>query len=164
MKRINAFMMAIAAVIVLTVSGCKKNDIEAEPAGSNLPFMGKRLMLSSFVMDPPMDFDGDGKPDADLMFLLRDCDKDNIIIFAKGGQLDGENGAKRCDDDGPDEGSAGLWTYDEQTKILRIVDADDKTDISEWKVVEASSKMLKVEVEDVEDGVKVKAIMTWKTV
>ncbi|WP_428657524.1 hypothetical protein [Runella sp.] len=82
MKRINAFMIALVAVIVLTVSGCKKNDIEAEPAGSNLPFMGKRLMLSSFVMDPPVDFDAD----PDLMFLLRECDKDNIIIFAKGGQ------------------------------------------------------------------------------
>ncbi|WP_428657525.1 hypothetical protein [Runella sp.] len=42
--------------------------------------------------------------------------------------------------------------------------ANDKNDISEWKVVESSSKLLKVEVEDMEDGVKVKAIMTWKAV
>ncbi|AXE17900.1 hypothetical protein DR864_09230 [Runella rosea] len=160
----NSFVVAAMAILLMTVSGCKKNDIEVEPGANGLPFVGKRLMLSSFIMDPAVDFDGDGKLDPDLMFLLRDCDKDNIIIFEKGGQLGGENGAKRCDDDGPTEGNAGAWTYDEKTKMLRIVDADDKNEISEWKVVEASSKLLKVEIEEEEDGEPVKIVMTWKAV
>lgn len=48
--------------------------------------------------------------------------------------------------------------------MLRIVDADDKDDISEWKVVETTSKVLKAEVEDEEYGEKIRAIMTWKAV
>lgn len=87
--------------------GCKTNDNQVEPAGYELVFVGKRLMLSSFIMYSAVDFDGNGKPDPDLMFLLRECDKDNIIIFEKGSRLGGENGAKRCNDDGPAERSAG---------------------------------------------------------
>jgi len=161
MKRINSFIAATMAILLMTLAGCKKNEIESEPA-DGLPFVGKRMVLSSFIMDPAVDFDGDGKVDPDLMVFLPDCEKDNVMIFEKGGRLSGDNGAKRCDDDSPGQGNTGSWTYDEQTKMLRIVDGDDNTDISELKVIEASSKTLKAQVEVEEDGFVIKAIMTWK--
>ncbi len=165
MKKLNAFIVASVAILTLTLSGCKKNENEIDPIDGGTPaFVGKRMVLSSFIMDPAVDLDGDGKVDPDLMAFLEDCEKDNIVIFEKGGKLSGENGAKRCDDDELSEGNAGTWTYNEQTKILRIVDADDKSDISEWKVIEASSKILKAQVEVEEDGFVLKAVMTWKTV
>jgi hypothetical protein len=164
MKRMNAFLLAIVAISLLTFSGCTEKDKEVTPGGGTPDFVGKRLILSAFTMEPAVDLDGDGKPDPDLLRFLEDCEKDNIIIFEKGGKLSGENGLLRCDGDGPSQGDAGTWTYDETSKILRIVAADDKTDISEWKVLEASSKVLKVQVEVTEDGFTLKAIMTWKAV
>ena len=130
MKKLNAFILASVAILTLTLSGCKKNENEIHPIDGGTPaFVGKRMVLSSFIMDPAVDLYGDGKVDDEL-----------------------------------NEGNAGTWTYNEQTKILRIVDADDKSDISEWKVIEASSKILKAQVEVEEDGFVLKAVMTWKTV
>jgi len=164
MKKMNAFLLAIVAISVLTMSGCKEQNNDVLPGDGSPAFVGKRLILSSFIMDPAVDLDGDGKPDPDLLHFLEACEKDNILIFEKGGKLSGENGLLRCDGAGAAEGNAGTWTYDESTKMLRIVDADDKTDISEWKVIESSSKILKAQVEVVEDGFTLKAIMTWKAV
>lgn len=161
MKRINSFIVAAMAFMMMTLAGCKKNDNEIDPANGPA-FVGKRLILSSFIMNPAVDLDGDGKVDPDLMAFLPACEKDNIVIFEKGGRMSGENGLLRCDDDGPSEGDAGTWTYNEQTQILRIVAADDKNDISEWKIIEASSKVLKAQVEVEEDGFVLKAVMTWK--
>lgn len=164
MKRMNAFLLAIMAISLLTFSGCTEKNKDILPGDGSPAFVGKRLILSAFTMEPAVDLDGDGKPDPDLLRFLDDCEKDNILIFEKGGKLSGENGLLRCDGDVVDEGNAGTWTYDESAKILRIVAADDKTDISEWKILEASSKVLKAQVEVEEDGFTLKAIMTWKAV
>ncbi|QJW88318.1 hypothetical protein HNV11_02480 [Spirosoma taeanense] len=167
MKRFTPFILAVTAAMMLTTSACKKTNDIVKPDGATTgtqAFVGKRLILSAFTMSPAVDFDGDGKVDPDLMAFMQECDKDNTIVFEKGGRLSGDNGALRCDDDEPATGSAGTWSYDEQTKILRIIDAEDKTDISEWHVLEASAKTLKVEVSVVEDGVSLKATMTWKAI
>lgn len=172
MKRYITFMLALTATLALTLSACKKeNDASVQPDGTttganSLPFVGKNLQLTSFEINPPIDLDGDGKLDPDLMVFMRPCDKDNTIVFEKGGKMSGSNGQLSCSNDETDPSTAkpGTWTYNEQTKILRIVDGTDTTDVSEWKVVDASASTLKVEVSVKEDGDAYKAIMTWKAI
>ncbi|QHV97480.1 hypothetical protein [Spirosoma endbachense] len=172
MKRFNTFILAIAAVLVVSLSGCKKeNDTVVQPDGTttgtgSLAFVGKNLMMTSFQISPAIDMDGDGKIDPDLMVFMRPCDKDNTVVFEKGGKLSGSNGQLSCANDQADPSvvKPSTWSYNEQTKIIRIINGTDATDVSEWKVIEASSTTLKVEVSVKEDGDSHKAIMSWKAV
>jgi len=172
MKRFTSFVLALTAALMVITSACKKdNETMVQPdgttTGSGTPvFVGKNLIMSSFQTDPIIDMDGDGKLDPDLLVFMRPCDKDNTLMFEKSGKLSGSNGQLSCsgDETDPSVVKPSTWTYDEKTKMLRIINSADPTDVSEWKVIEASASMLKVEVSVKEDGDAHKAIMTWKVV
>ncbi|WP_266363695.1 hypothetical protein [Tellurirhabdus rosea] len=159
---------ALLGLVLMTASCKKETDITPDgeqPGGDKTPaFVGKNLRLDSFIMEPAVDFDGDGKVDPDLTAFMRPCDLDNTVRFEKTGKLSGSNGAQKCDDDTDPNANPGSWSYNESTKILTIKDGEDPTDISEWKVVEATSKGLKAEVEVSEDGTSFKAVMSWKAI
>jgi hypothetical protein len=156
---------AIGLLAVSLFAACKKESTDPVQPGIlpySLPCLDKKLSLSTYTMDPAADLNGDGKPDADLLAFMRPCDRDNTIVFEKGGKLTGDNGALRCDDDVAQSGTAGTWTYDEPSKRLRITSATDKTDVSEWTVLSATASQLTVQTAVVEDGVTYKGVMTWK--
>lgn len=167
MNRFPTFMLAAMAALVLTTSSCKKGDDGVQPTDNTATpaFVGKNLVMTSFQVNPAIDLDGDGKLDTDLMVFLRACDKDNTLIFEKNGTLSGSNGQLSCADDEAADPSAvkpSHWTYNEQTKIIRIVKDSDATDISEWKVLEASTTGLKAEVSVPDQNQSSKTTMTWK--
>lgn len=167
MKRPSLLLLrsALFGLLFFTAS-CKKEHETVQPdnVGDGVPsFVGVRWQMGSFTLDTPVDFDGDGKPDSDLMQFLRPCDLDNTLVFERGGKLSGDNGKLKCaDDEEPATQQPSTWTYDNTTRKLRIVDGDGS--ISEWNVVEASASVLKVSVPITEDGQSMKAIMTWKRV
>ncbi|MEZ0608996.1 hypothetical protein ACAW74_10800 [Fibrella sp. WM1] len=155
--------------LLVSVTACKKGetDVVPGPGGGNngnttAAFVGVRWQMASFELDPPMDLNGDGVVDKDLLAFLRACDRDDTVTFQKGGSLAGDSGALTCNDE-PAPGKPGSWTYDEATKKLKIIDGDDGT-TSEWTVLEASNKVLKVKATMVEDGQTLTTIITWKAV
>lgn len=166
MKRLPTFLLAAMATLMLATSSCKKGDDGVQPVDNTVTpaFVGKNLVMTSFQVNPAIDLDGDGKLDTDLMVFLRACDKDNTLIFEKNGTLSGSNGQLSCSDDDADPSAVkpSHWTYNEQTKIIRIVKDDDATDVSEWKVLEASASGLKAEVSIPGSNQTSKTIMTWK--
>ena len=169
MKRFSLLVLgSVLFGLLFFTASCKKEPETVQPntigtnSGDGVPsFVGVRWQMVSFTLDTPVYFDGDGKPDSDLMQFLRPCDLDNTLVFERGGNLSGDNGKLKCaDDEDPATQKPSTWTYDKTTKKLRIVDGDGS--ISEWNVVEASASLLKVSVPITEDGQSMKAVMTWK--
>lgn len=171
MKRVTFRTLCVALLgLLLFTTSCKKEAEVVDPnTGSNnggfvASFVGVRWQMAGFELTPPQDLDGDGRPDSDLLRFLRPCDLDNTVVFERSGKMSGDNGKLKCDDDtDPNAGKPSTWTYDNAAKKLRIVDGDDGS-VSEWDVIEASAKYLKVGVSISEDGQNLKAVMTWKAV
>ncbi len=159
---------ALLGLLLLTASCDKKNN-EVTPGSTSTDglvasFVGVRWQMSEFTLDQPIDLNGDGKPDSDLTVFLEPCDLDNTIVFERNGTMTGDNGKLKCDtDNDPTTHKPSSWTYDNTAKILRIVNGEDNS-VSQWNVIEASAKFLKVKVAITEDGQPLGATMTWKSV
>ena len=168
MNRLNSLMLAGAATLMLTASAFKKDNQTVQPDSNSatLAFVGKSLVMTSFQVSPAIDLDADGKLDSDLTVFLRDCDKDNSITFEKEGVMSGSNGNLSCSDHevASPIAKSSHWTYDPSTKTIRIVKDNDATDVSEWKVLEASANSLKVEISVAEPTRSYKTITSWKSV
>ncbi len=118
--------------------------------------------MADFTLDRPVDIDGDGKLDSDLLQFMRPCDLDNTIVFERTGILTGSTGKLNCDDDtDPTTQKPDTWTYDNAANELRIMKGTVQS-VSVWKVIEASARLLKVTVTITEDGQSLTAVMTWK--
>lgn len=150
----------LALAVIGALASCKKND-EVKPTDDAPAFVDKRWKLTSFELTPPIDLDGDGDVDSDLMPYLDECAKDDVVIFKRDGKMAGDQGSLHCDDDTSDD-VPGTWTYDKNTKILRISGNESTNDLDELEIIEMSSNMLKAKVESTEEGVTITAVMTWK--
>ncbi|SFD88349.1 hypothetical protein [Spirosoma endophyticum] len=168
MNRVTTPLLTAVAAFVLTLSSCKKESDSVQPMATdnNLIFVGKNLRMTSFEVNPAIDLDGDGKLDTDLTVFLRDCEKDNNLVFEKNGQLSGSNGPLACSDNETDPSVAqpSHWTYNEQTKTIHIVKDNDATDVSDWRVLDASASGLKVEISVTEPSNPYKTIMTLRAI
>ncbi|GAB4022969.1 hypothetical protein [Spirosoma koreense] len=166
MNRITTLLLATVATLTLATSACKKESETIQPGNDTPAFVGKDLMLTSFQVSPAIDHDGDGKLDSELLDFMRPCDRDNTIRFEANGKLSGGNGSLSCSDSETDPSVArpGTWSYNAQTKTIRIVQEDDATDVAEWKVLEASAAGLKVEISVTEYNRSSKTTMTWKAI
>lgn len=166
MNRLNTLMLVVVATLMLAASACKKETETVQPDSSTPAFVGKNLMMTSFRVSPSVDLDGDGKVDDDLLSFLKPCERDNTILFEKNGKMSGGNGTLSCNgaEIDPSAAKPGTWTYNEQTKTIRIVKDNNPADVAEWKVVEASADGLKVEVSVNETTRSYKTTMTWKSI
>lgn len=149
----------ILGLLIALVASCKK-DSENSPAGGGPAFVGKRLQLTSIIMDPAVDLNGDGKPDPEMIGILDDCVRDNVLIFKSGGTFSGEEGPKVCPGTvDPVVEQGATWSYNESTKTIRLTNPD-KT-YEDWKVVESNNQRLKIEYSETDGGETVKLTMTW---
>jgi hypothetical protein len=154
------FLVYLPFLCLLSVAvSCKKDEAtkpEEPKPETTLAFVGKSFQMTSFVLTPAIDIDGDGKVDSDLMKYLPACNLDDIIIFEKDGRMSGNGGTNHCPDENPPSNVA-KWSYNTTTKMLKM---EDGTDITEWKVLEMSSKKLAVETTESNNGVEFKAVLT----
>ncbi|MDB5242009.1 MAG: hypothetical protein JWP57_2634 [Spirosoma sp.] len=160
-RSINALLLGVS---LLTLS-CKKDvDVLTPTTGStqNLAFVGPQWQMSAFLLDPSVDFDGDGKADSDILPFMPACDRDNAIIFNADGKISGLEGQLRCDNEPAKNQKPDTWRYNDATKTITITDGEDPTDVSTWEVVEVSSKKLTIKTTVVEDGVTFNASIHWK--
>jgi hypothetical protein len=123
---------------------------------NSLPFAGKRLQMSGFILSPAVDFDGDGVVDADLMKYIPACSLDDAMIFEKNGKLSGDGGKIHCTDEKLPAVDAH-WSYDKSTKKLRMVNGSN---INEWTVVTMSGNQLTVQAPLVNNGISHNAVLT----
>lgn len=162
----SSLKVACLGLLVFTAS-CKKDTDVITPGpdsgGSSLAVAGKNLRMAALTTDPAIDFNGDGKIDANLLEFMPECALDNTINFQTNGKISGSEGGKVCPDDGdtdPTDIKEGTWTYAPKTQILRITTGGDATD---WKVLSATGSTLKVSLAmDSDEGNKMNLIMTWQ--
>jgi hypothetical protein len=154
-----AFGMLVLGTLLF--SACKKDHDPINPADDKLIFVDKQWQLTAFILDPPVDLDGDNKPDSDLMPYLPDCSKDDILVFKADGKMGGNPG-ERCEDESSTGGINGTWSYNKDTKTLTITGNESATDVDEWKVVEMSATTLKAKVEVTEEGTTLTAYLLFK--
>ncbi len=161
-RSINALLVGVS---LLTVS-CKKDVGVLAPITESTQapaFVGPQWQMSAFLLDPSVDFDGDGKVDSDILPFMPACARDNAIKFNQDGKISAHEGYLRCEDDEPNTNEKpDIWRYNKDTKTITITDGDDTSDISTWEVVEASSSKLTIKTTVVEDGVTFKASIHWK--
>ena len=131
--------------LLLFTTACKK-DPDPVPAGPS--FVGKTYRITSFTLNPALDLDNDGKPDTDLTILFDDCRKDDTVTFLTGGKTQTGFGSKLCSDDDPNNRDGGTWTYDEGRNILKTVDKDDPTEVTEWALEGSGSTLRAVNTFD----------------
>lgn len=131
--------------LLLFATSCK-TDPDPTPAGPS--FVGKTYRIAAFTLNPALDLNGDGKPDTDLTILFDDCRKDDTVTFETGGKIKVGFGNKLCNDDDPNNRDGGTWTFDEGRKILKTVDKDDPTEITEWAIDDSGSTLRAVETFD----------------
>lgn len=162
-----AFLKTALFGLLLLTASCtdKDKNVITPEEGSSLACVGKNLRLTGLAFNPAMDIDGDGKVDTDLLKYLPACSRDNTINFEKSGKLSGSEGASVCprDDENPVSVEPSTWTYNAQTRIVRIVVNGDATDVSEWKVIDVSANLIKAAiVTESANGDKLDMIMTWQ--
>lgn len=164
------FLRPLSAVLfgllVMTAS-CKKDVDPVTPAtgGSSTPsFVGTRWQMSAFLLDPSIDFDGDGKVDNDLLPFMPACDRDNSIVFEKSGVVTESEGQVDCNHEPSEAKKPDQWRYNAGTRTITLTDGSDPTDVSTWEVVEASSRVLTIRTTVTEDGQTLKATIHWRAI
>lgn len=161
------FPLTLAAALLLGgASSCKKDTNETTPGGGTdktPAFVGKTFTVQSIKIDPPMDMDGDGKPDDELTKFLDACDLDDAVIFQPDGKLIEDHGTNRCDPAEARTEHTSNWAYaDGKTTMTDVADPSDK---SVWNVLESTNSTLKVTLTVIPDetsGKAIKATMTMK--
>lgn len=162
-RSINALLLGVS---LLTVS-CKKDVSVITPSTGSTQapaFVGPQWQMSAFLLDPSVDFDGDGKVDSDILPFMPACDRDNAIIFNPDGKITGVEGKLRCDDEPATNEKPDTWSYNNASKTITITDGDDPKEVSTWEITEASSSKLSIKTTVVEDGVTFKASIHWKAI
>ncbi|MDJ1467749.1 lipocalin family protein [Cytophagaceae bacterium DM2B3-1] len=148
------------ALLVLTLLGslasCKK-DSEPDPSKNDPVFVGKRWKMSSMIVSPAVDLDGDGTADPDWLVFMPECAKDDITIFKSDGTIGGEAG-QVCPDEEPTS-STSTWTYDQNAKKFTIKDGSE---VDVYDVVEVSSSTLTVKATAEDEGQEITVLLTWK--
>jgi hypothetical protein len=147
-------------IFALALTSCKdkdKTEIPA-PAGSAL-FADKSWKLQSITFNPAFDWNEDGVLDKDLVDLLEECDRDDLLIFKKSGKIVSNYGAKKCDPTEPAEEEDGSWTYDDTAKKLSI----DQDGLQVWSILENSGNTLKLRYVVPDVSPELSLTMTLKT-
>lgn len=160
---------ALFGLLLLSAS-CKHDTDAVNPdnnGGSSLACAGKNLRMVGLALDPPQDIDGDGKIDTDVLKFVSECSRDNTIRFESDGRLTGDEGKLQCASS--DDSAIGVkpttWTYNAQTRVLRITANGDATNVTEWQDVDVSTTTIKGSVVTVsERGKTLKMIMTYQAI
>ncbi|MVM41975.1 hypothetical protein GO730_37170 [Spirosoma sp. HMF3257] len=161
------FLSAVLLGLLFTTTAFTVNSDSLTPGNHNPTkpsFVGARWQMSSFKLSPAIDYDGDGKPDADLLPFMAACDRDNSIVFAPSGKLILSDEAVRCDHKLDGKGKPGFWSYDPATQTIQLINNDKAGSKSSWEVVEASSNVLTIKTTVTESGKTSNIIMSWKAI
>ncbi len=157
--------LALATTLLAALTACKNDNNDPTPNPGNGPtFVGKKWGIQAMTISPKVDLDGDGTLDENLLVLMPDCSKDDLVIFQSDKKVTNENGSARCDDDEPATEQTGTWEYQQAGNTLRVTDTEDGT-AQDWKILESSGSTFKVQYtidELTTAGQTYKATMTMK--
>jgi len=82
---------SIVLLSLLLATSCNK---ESEP--NNNPILNGAYKNTSIRYSPPIDYDRDGNPEIEVINLILDCDKDDLIVFVDSKRGYYDNGLLIC--------------------------------------------------------------------
>lgn len=91
------------------------------------------------------------------------CELDNTISFGTGGKITVDFAALKCADDDPADRNGGTWTYDDVSKVMRVANREDPTDITQWEV-SGNGTTIQSTARFEASGTKFQAVMVWKSI
>ncbi|GAA4448966.1 hypothetical protein GCM10023189_07660 [Nibrella saemangeumensis] len=129
-------------------------------------FVSKAWTVQSVKLDTPVDFNGDGQPDSELLSFMSACEKDDALIFEANSNLITDKGSLRCRPDEPHKELTAHWIYDPETQVISLVDLKNDSEMEQWQVLESTAGTLKIRFDILpSDGqTSLKATMTLQAV
>ncbi|MGF7215751.1 hypothetical protein GGR92_001891 [Spirosoma lacussanchae] len=166
MKRMLILLPGVLLGVLLGTVACKQDKASPAPGSASVAapaFVGPRWHMTAFRLDPPTDFDGDGKLDTDLLSFMSACDRDNALVFDPGGKLITTDGQITCDT--PETGAArgGSWTYNYATRTITITSGSANS-VTTWEVADLTSQTLTIHATITEEGKPLRTTIVWKAV
>jgi hypothetical protein len=122
-------MMVVLLPLACTTSGA--NDIKQSGSFTNKPWK-----LQSLTVSPAIDWDVDGKKETDILAIMEDCEKDDLLLLRNDNTIVRNAGKVKCDEDDEQEKKTGNWSYDKAGKKLTIKEEKDAQVLT---VVESSA-------------------------
>lgn len=125
-------------------------------------FVGTRWQMSTFKLEPAIDFDHDGQLDTNLLTFMSGCDRDNSLVFEPGGKIALSEEVARCGNGLSSNGKPTSWRYDKAARTIKLINGDKTGSASNWEVLEASAKTLVIKTTITQGGKTTNAILSWK--
>lgn len=122
-------------LLSLFVGGCKKEETTVPKSKTEL-LCAHYWKVVSLTVNPPLDIDG--TPVSDLLSIMDDCNKDDLVKYNTDKTLIYDEGATKCDPASP-QTSSGTWSFNSDETIL----TEDDEDLS---LIELNESTLKLKI------------------
>ncbi|MFM6982988.1 MAG: DUF5004 domain-containing protein [Chitinophagaceae bacterium] len=120
-------------LLSLFVGGCKKEETTVPKSKTEL-LCAHYWKVVSLTVNPPLDIDG--TPVSDLLSIMDDCNKDDLVKYNTDKTLIYDEGATKCDPASP-QTSSGTWSFNSDETIL----TEDDEDLSLIELNESNLKL-----------------------
>ncbi len=108
------------ALLNIFMAGCKKEETTVSKSKTEL-LCAHYWKVVSLTVNPPLDLDG--SPVSDLLSIMDDCQKDDLVKYNTDKTLIFDEGATKCDPASP-QTSSGTWSFNSDETILTEDDED----------------------------------------
>jgi hypothetical protein len=147
MKQLGILATLVLAVMIFT--SCEEN--ESKPSKKEL-LSGKNWKVTAWTVTPA--YEGT----TNVYAILPSCTKDDLTKFDKNGSVTSDEGGSKCDPD-DDQIATGTWSFNTDETIVSVT---YKGETVNYKILDLTSSSVKIEYEEVEDGVKYTSTKTCK--
>lgn len=129
-------------LLSIVMAGCKKEETTVSKSKTEL-LCAHYWKVVSLTVNPPLDLDG--TPVSNLLEIMEDCQKDDLVKYNTDKTLIYDEGDTKCDPSSP-QTSGGSWEFKSNETIL----TEDDEDLT---LIELNESTLKLKIVQVIDGV-----------
>lgn len=102
-------------------------------------FTNKSWRLQALYVAPAVDWDLDGKKETDILAVLEDCEKDDLLILRSDKVVVRNAGKIKCDEEDDQEKQTGVWSFNQGSKKLVLKEAGQAQELT---IVEVNDNRL----------------------
>lgn len=156
MKKLLSMLPVIAALVLMSSCEKKEDSLSKTDLLCKAPWK-----ITAGTVNPAMpavDANGNFTTTNDYFSQLEDCDKDDTEKYDKTGKVTYDNGTAICDPEAP-QTTTGMWVFNTDETIITESSAEGTFS---YKIIELTSDVMKVEMEQVIMGTNYTFTLTLK--